>query len=349
MEFTAEMIAGFLGGEVVGDPAAKVRTIAKIEEGKPGALAFLSNPKYEPYLYDTEATIVMVNRSFVPQRPVKATLVKVDDAYAAFAGLLDLYAAHKPRRSGISSQAFVSPSARVPEDAYIGEFAWIGENVSIGKNAQIYPQVYIGDNVRIGDDAILYPGVKIYEECVLGNHVTLHAGVVIGADGFGFAPQENGEFKKIPQIGNVVLEDWVEIGANTCVDRATMGSTVVRRGVKLDNLIQIAHNVQVGENCVFASQVGIAGSTKIGRQCMFGGQVGVAGHITVADGVKVASQSGIANTVKTPGDTLMGSPAYRASSYQRAFAVYKTLPEMRSKLAALEKEVARMKEALGEK
>lgn len=348
MEFTAEMIAGFLGGEIVGNPAAKVWTIAKIEEGQDGALAFLSNPKYEHFIYETKATIVMVNKDFEPQQPVSATMIKVADAYAAFARLLDLYMANKPRKTGISTLAFVSPSATVGENAYVGEFAVIGENVTIGKNAQIYPQVYVGDNVKIGDDVILYPGVKIYEECVLGNHVTLHGGVVIGADGFGFAPQPNGEFKKIPQIGNVILEDWVEIGANTCVDRATMGSTIVHRGVKLDNLIQIAHNVQVGENCVFASQVGVAGSVKIGRNCMFGGQVGVSGHISIADRVQVASQSGIANNVKNEGEVLMGYPAYHASSYQRSFAVFKSLPEMRMTLAKLEKEVAKLKASIGE-
>lgn len=348
MEFTAEMIAGFLGGEIVGDPAAKVSTIAKIEEGSEGALAFLSNPKYEQYIYDTKASIVIVNKTFKAQKEISATLIKVDDAYASFAKLLDLYMSNKPRKSGIAPQAFVSASATVGENAYIGEFAVIGEDVKIGKNAQIYPQVYVGDNVTIGDDVILYPGVKIYEGCVIGNQVIIHGGAIIGADGFGFAPQENGEYKKIPQIGNVVIEDWVEIGANACVDRATMGSTIIKRGVKLDDLVMIAHNVQIGENTVFASQVGIAGSTKVGKNCMFGGQVGVAGHITIADKVLIASQSGIAHSVKKEGETLMGSPAYHSSSYQRAAIAFKSLPDMRVALSRLEKEVERLKALIKE-
>ena len=348
MEFTAEMIAGFLEGEVIGDKTAKVTTICKIEEGEPGALAFLSNPKYEPYIYDTRATIVIVNKDFAPSKEVRATLIKVDNAYGSFAKILELYQSMKPQKSGVSPQAFISSSATVAEGAYVGEFVVIGENVKIGKNAKIYPQVYVGDHVTIGDDAILYPGVKIYEECVLGNHVTLHAGAVIGADGFGFAPQADGTYHKIPQIGNVVIEDWVEIGANTCVDRATMGSTVIRKGVKLDDLVMIAHNVQVGENTVFASQVGIAGSTKIGRNCMFGGQVGIAGHISIADGTQIASQSGIAHSVKKENQALMGAPAYDAASYQRAVIAFRDLPEMRKTLASLKKEVERLTAQLGE-
>ena len=348
MEFTAEMIAGFLEGDVVGDKAAKVTTICKIEEGEPGALAFLSNPKYEPYIYDTKATIVIVNRDFTPGKAVPSTLIRVDNAYASFAKILELYQSMKPQKSGISSQAFISSSAGLGEGSYVGEFAVIGEEVKIGKNAKIYPQVYVGDRVVIGDDVTLYPGVKIYEECVLGNHVTLHAGAVIGADGFGFAPQADGTYHKIPQIGNVVIEDWVEIGANTCVDRATMGSTIIRKGVKLDDLVMIAHNVQVGENTVFASQVGIAGSTKIGRNCMFGGQVGIAGHISIADGTQIASQSGIAHSVKKENQALMGAPAYDAASYQRAIIAFRDLPDMRRKLASLEKEVAGLKARSGE-
>ena len=347
MEFTAELIAGFLNGEIVGDPTTQVHTIAKIEEGHPGALAFLSNPKYEPFIYTTGASIVMVNKTFEPSKPVPATMIKVDDAYGAFAKILELYAANKPQKTGISPKASVSSSATVSEDAYIGEFAVIGENTSVGKNAKIHPQVYVGDNVKIGENVILYPGVKIYEECVLGNNVTLHAGVVIGADGFGFAPQADGSYRKIPQIGNVVIEDDVEIGANTCVDRAMMGSTIIRKGVKLDDLVMIAHNVQIGENTVFASQVGIAGSTKIGKQCMFGGQVGIAGHISIADGTQIASQSGIAHSVKKENQALMGAPAYDAASYQRAVIAFRDLPDMRRNLASLQKEVARLKEELG--
>ncbi len=330
MEFTAEMIAEFLGGEVVGDKEAKVSTLCKIEEGEPGALAFLSNPKYESHIYDTEASIVIVNQDFTPSKPVKSTLIRVENAYAAFAKLLELYNSMKPQKTGVSPLAFVSSSATLGKGSYIGEYVVIGENVTIGKNAKIYPLVYIGDDVVIGDDVII------------------HAGAVIGADGFGFAPQADGTYQKIPQIGNVVIEDRVEIGANACVDRATMGSTIVRAGAKLDDLVMVAHNVVVGENTVFASQVGIAGSTKIGRNCMFGGQVGVAGHITIADGTQIASQSGVANSIKTENQKLMGSPAYDASSYQRAAVVFKELPEMRRKLAAMEKEIARLKEALNE-
>ncbi|MDR2936905.1 MAG: UDP-3-O-(3-hydroxymyristoyl)glucosamine N-acyltransferase [Rikenellaceae bacterium] len=344
MEFTAEMIAAFLGGTVEGNPQAKVWTVAKIEEGHEGALAFLSNPKYEHFIYDSRATIVMVNKDFSAQYPVSATLVRVEDAYAAFARLLDLYVANKPRKSGISPQSAVAPSATVGEGAYVGEFACISPGATIGKNAQIFPQVYVGDGVKIGDNATLYPGVKIYEECVLGDNVTIHAGTVIGGDGFGFAPQADGTYKKIPQIGNVVIEDWVEVGANTCIDRATMGSTVIRRGTKLDNLIQIGHNVQVGESTVVAAQAGIAGSTKVGARCMFGGQVGLAGHIMIADGVQVASQSGIANTVKKEGVRLMGAPAYDAREYQRAAIAFRSLPEMRLTLARVERELNELRE-----
>lgn len=348
MEFTAEIIAEFLEGEIVGDPSVKVNTICKIEEGEAGALAFLSNPKYESHLYHTEASIVIVNKDFTPQKEVPATLIKVENAYGAFAKILELYQSMKPQKEGVSSQAFIASSATVGESAYIGEFAFIGENVTIGKNARIYPQVYIGDNVTIGDDVLLYPGVKIYEECVLGDHVTLHSGVVIGADGFGFAPQADGTFSKIPQVGNVIIEDRVEIGANACVDRATMGSTVVHKGAKLDDLVMIAHNVHIGENTVFASQVGVAGSTKIGKNCMFGGQVGIAGHISIADGTQIASQSGIAHSVKKPGLQLMGSPAYDAGPYQRAAVAFKSLPDILKKVASLEREVKKLKEQQGE-
>jgi UDP-3-O-[3-hydroxymyristoyl] glucosamine N-acyltransferase len=337
MEFTAEMIAGFLEGEITGDPSARVTTICKIDESVPGALAFLSNPKYEHHIYDTKATIVIVNQDFMPTKPVAATMIRVPKAYAAFAKVLELYQSMKPQKSGISPQAFISPSATVGEGAYVGEFAVIGDGVTIGKNAKIYPQVYIGDRVTIGDNVTLWPGAKIYEECVLGDRVTLHAGTVIGADGFGFAPQEDGTYYKIPQIGNVVIESDVEIGANTCVDRATMGSTVIGRGVKLDDLVMVAHNVVIGEDTVFASQVGIAGSTKIGRRCMFGGQVGVAGHISIADGTQIASQSGIAHSVKKTNQTLMGSPAYDAAAYQRAIVAFKSLPDILKKVNALGK------------
>ncbi|MCD8185968.1 MAG: UDP-3-O-(3-hydroxymyristoyl)glucosamine N-acyltransferase, partial [Rikenellaceae bacterium] len=328
------------------DSQAKVTTICKIEEGEPGALAFLSNPKYEPFIYGTKASVVIVNQDFRPNKEVPATLIKVQNAYGAFAKILELYQSMKPQKSGISELACIHASAGLEEEAYVGEFAVIGQDVKIGKNAKIYPQVYIGDRVVIGQGVTLYPGVRIYDECVLGDHVTLHAGVVIGADGFGFAPQPDGSYHKIPQIGNVVIEDEVEIGANTCIDRATMGSTVIKKGTKIDDLVMIAHNVQVGENSVFSAQVGIAGSTRIGRNCMFGGQVGIAGHISIAEGTQIASQSGVANSIKTPNQALMGTPAYDARSYQRAAIAFKSLPEALKKISSLEKELARLKENL---
>ena len=345
MEFTAELIAGYLGGEIAGDPKAAVSTFAKIEEAKPGALAFLANPKYEHYLYDTQATVVIVNKSFTPSAPVAATMIRVEDAYSCFAKLLELYAANKPQKKGISPLASVHETASIGEEAYIGEYAVIGEHVRTGKNCKIYPQVYIGDRVTLGDGVTLYPGVKIYEECRIGDNVTIHAGSVIGADGFGFAPDEKGEFHKIPQIGNVLIENDVEIGANTCIDRATMGSTVIHRGVKLDNLIQIGHNVAIGANTVAASQVGIAGSTKVGAGCMMGGQVGIAGHLTIGNGVKLASKSGISNSIPD-GETYMGSPSMPGIKYHRSYAVFRNLPDLSSKVRRLEKELERLKAEL---
>lgn len=343
MEFTAELIAGFLSGEVVGDPTAKVWTISKIEEGEKGSLSFLSNPKYEHYIYDTRASIVIVNKSFEPSQPVTATMVKVDDAYACFAKLLELYAANKPQKTGISTQSAISQSATLGEDCYVGEFAVIGDNVKIGNGCKIYPQVYIGDNVRIGDNVTINSGVKIYELCVIGNRITIHAGSVIGADGFGFAPNEKGEFSKIPQIGNVVIEDDVEIGANTCIDRATMGSTLIHCGVKLDNLIQIGHNVTVGMNTVCAAQVGIAGSTKVGENCMMGGQVGVAGHLALGDRVQLGSKCGVSNNIPA-GEVHMGYPSLPLSKFHRSNAVYRNLPELSMEVHTLKKEVKKLLE-----
>ena len=338
MEFTAEIIAGFLGGEVVGDKNAKVWTVAKIEEGKPGALSFLANPKYEHFLYTTESTIVMVNRSLELKESVKATLIRVDDAYACFAKLLELYVASKPKKTGISPQAAIHATATLGEECYVGEFAVIGEQVKIGKGCRIYPQVYVGDRVQIGDNVTINAGAKIYEECVIGNNVIVHSGAVIGADGFGFAPNANGEFEKIPQIGNVVLEDDVEIGANTCIDRATMGSTIIRKGAKLDNLIQIGHNVVVGENSVAAAQVGIAGSSKVGAGCMMGGQVGIAGHLSIGNGVQLGSKSGISNNI-ADGQVFMGYPALPSSKFHRVNAVYRNLPELSADVHQLKKQM----------
>ena len=345
MEFTAELIAGYLGGEIAGGPKAVVTKLAKIEEGEAGALAFLANPKYEHYIYDTKATIVIVNRSFEPTAPVAATMIRVDDAYSCFAKLLELYVANKPRKKGVSPLAAIDASATLGDEAYVGEFAVIGANVRLGKNCQIYPHVYVGDNVRLGNNVQLFPGVKIYEQCEIGDNVTIHAGSVIGADGFGFAPDDKGAYHKIPQIGNVRIESDVEIGANTCIDRATMGSTVIRRGVKLDNLIQIGHNVTVGENTVAASQVGVAGSSKVGANCMFGGQVGIAGHLTVGDRVKIASKSGVSNSIPE-GETYMGSPAMPGIKYHRSHAVFRNLPDLSYKVRQLEKELAKLRKII---
>jgi len=341
MEFTAEMIAGVLEGDIVGDKEAKVHTFAKIEEGHTGALSFLANPKYEHYIYDTLSSVVIVNRSFEPSRPVAATLIRVDDAYGCFAKLLEFYVANKPRKVGISPRAAIDPSAELGSECYVGDFAVIESGVRIGARCRIYPQAYIGDNVRIGDNVTINSGVKIYEGCVIGNNVTLHAGAVIGADGFGFAPNAEGCFDKIPQIGNVVIEDDVEIGANTCIDRATMGSTRILRGVKLDNLIQIGHNVVIGENTVAAAQVGIAGSTKVGRNCMFGGQVGIAGHLSIGDNVRAGSQSGIDNNVDS-NDVRMGSPSLSGLKYHRSNAIFRNLPELSRTVSRLEKRVGEL-------
>jgi len=344
MEFSAEMIAGFLGGEITGDKSAKVWTIAKIEEGEPGSLSFLSNPKYEPHIYDTEASIVIVSHTFKPERPVKATLVAVEDPYASFAKLLELYVANKPQKKGIRELAMIHPSARLGEGCYVGEYAVIDEDVIAGEGCRFFPHVYVGDRVRIGKNVTLHAGVRIYEECVIGDRVIIHAGTVIGADGFGFAPNEKGEFKKIPQIGNVVIEDDVEIGANTCIDRATMGSTVIKKGVKLDNLIQIAHNVVIGENTVCAAQVGIAGSTKVGHNVMMGGQVGIVGHIRIGDHVQLGSRSGISNNIPD-NEVFMGAPAMPNSKFQRVNAVYRNLPDLSAKVHQLEKRLKKCEES----
>jgi UDP-3-O-[3-hydroxymyristoyl] glucosamine N-acyltransferase len=337
MTFTAETIAGFLGGEITGDPQATVSEFAKIEEGRAGALSFLANPKYEHYVYSTLSSIVIVGKDFAPSAPVAATLIRVADSYAAFASLLRLYEQSKPRPVGISPRASVAEDAVLGADCYVGDFAVIDSGVRIGDGVLIYPQSYVGRGVSIGDGTTINAGVKIYEGCVIGARVVIHAGSVIGADGFGFAPSD-GEFAKIPQIGNVVIEDGVEIGANTCIDRATMGSTVLRRGVKLDNLIQVGHNVEIGENTVAAAQTGIAGSTKIGAGCMFGGQVGIAGHLTLGDGVKMGAQSGIDQDVPA-GGTLLGSPGLPGIRFHRSWAVFRSLPELSLRVAQLEKEI----------
>lgn len=343
MKFKAQDIAEMLEGEVVGDLNTEVSGVSKIEDGKPETLAFLANAKYEHYIYDTKASIVLVNKTFKPTKSVQATMIKVEDAYQAVATLLQMYDDMKPKPTGIEEPSFISKSSKIGKEPYIGAFAYIGSNVTIGDNVKIYPHAYIGDNVKIGDNSTIYSGVKIYESCILGQNCTIHASSVIGADGFGFAPSDNNDYKKVPQIGNVILEDNVEIGANSCIDRATMGSTFIRKGVKIDNLVQIAHNVEVGKNTVVAAQTGIAGSAKIGEHCMFGGQVGIVGHLEVANGVQVAAQSGIPSSVKTEGAILQGTPAIKISNFQKSYVVYRRLPELSRKVSQLEKQIEELK------
>lgn len=341
MEFSAKQIAQFVQGVIEGDENATVNTFAKIEDGKPGAISFLSNPKYTHYIYDTESSIVLVDKSVELEKPTKATLIKVDNAYECVAKLLQLYESMKPKKTGIDSLAFISPSAKIGENVYIGAFAYIGDNVVIGDGCQIYPNVVICENAKVGNDCLFYPNVTIYHDCHVGNRVTLHAGSVVGSDGFGFAPSENG-YDKIPQIGIVTIEDDVEIGANTCIDRSTMGSTYVRKGVKLDNLVQIAHNVEIGENTVMSAQVGIAGSTKVGSWCMFGGQVGLAGHITIGDRTLLGAQSGVPGNLKG-NEELIGTPPMPLRQYFKSQAIFRRLPDMYKDLNDLKKEMESFK------
>ncbi len=347
MEFKAQNIADFLGGTVEGDANVIVSGVAKIEEGKPGTLAFLSNPKYNKYIYETEASIVIVNQDFELEAEVLATLIRVPDAYKAFASLLELYQQAKINKSGIETPSFVDDTAILGSDIYVGAFAYIGKNVQIGNHVKIYPHVYVGDNTIIGDDSILFSGVKIYEDTKIGSACILHAGAVIGADGFGFAQKEDGSYQKIPQVGNVIIEDLVEIGANSTIDCATMGSTIVRKGTKIDNLVQIAHNVEVGENTVMAALTGIAGSAKIGKNCRFGGQVGVAGHITVGDNVNVGAMSGVSHSIKS-NNTVLLAPAMDIGQASRVIAVYRNLPKLREQVLNLEKQIDQIKIKLEE-
>ena len=344
MEFTAQQIAAYLQGEIVGNENATVHTFAKIEEGVPGAISFLSNPKYTPYIYDTQASIVLVNKDFVPEHEVKATLIKVDNAYDALARLLTLYEQSKPRKTGIDPLAFIAPTAQVGKDVWVAPFAYVGEHAVVGDRTRIYPHATVDDGVRIGEDCTLYAGATVYHDCRIGNRCTLHAGSVVGADGFGFAPTPQG-YEKIPQIGIAILEDDVEIGANTCVDRATMGATIVRKGVKLDNLVQIAHNDEIGANTVMAAQAGVAGSTKVGEWCMFGGQVGVAGHIQIGDRVVFGAQSGVPGSVKND-QRLIGSPPMEEKPFFKSSAIFRKLPDMYFELNALRKELNELKKQL---
>lgn len=336
MKFTAEQIAGILEGEVVGNPNAEVYKLAKIEEGTSGSLTFLSNPKYQSFIYTTEATITIVNSTFEAEQPITTTLIKVEDAYKAFSKLLEYYNQVKLMKSGIEQPSVISENVVYGEQLYLGSFSYIGKNVTIGNNVKIYPNSFIGDNVTIGDDCIFFAGVRIYSETEIGNRCTIHSGSIIGSDGFGFAPTEDGSYSKIPQIGNVILEDNVEVGSCTTIDRATLGSTIIRKGVKLDNQIQIAHNVEIGENTVIAAQTGIAGSTKIGKNCMIGGQVGFAGHLVIGDNVRIQAQSGIGKNIKD-GETIQGSPAFNYGDWNKSYVHFRNLPKIVADLEELKK------------
>lgn len=338
MEFTAAQIASILNGEIEGDASVVVRGLSKIEEGKINTLSFLANPKYEEHIYNTQASVAIVNKAFMPNAdlPSTLTLIKVDDAYACFAKLLEAYNQFRVKQPKIEQPSFMSESAKIGQGLYLGAFAYIADDVVVGDDVKIYPHVYIGDNVKIGNGCVIYAGAKIYADCVIGNHCVIHAGAVIGADGFGFSPNQENGYNKVPQIGNVILEDFVEIGANTCVDRATLGSTILRKGVKLDNLVQIAHNVELGENTAMAAQVGVAGSTKIGKRVQVGGQVGISGHIKIADDVKIAAQSGIPNDIRKEGEILLGSPAIPIDEFKKSYFGFRKLPQILKRLQDLE-------------
>ncbi|WP_299104452.1 UDP-3-O-(3-hydroxymyristoyl)glucosamine N-acyltransferase [uncultured Tenacibaculum sp.] len=337
MKFTAKQIADILEGDIVGNPDVEVSKLSKIEEGELGSLTFLSNPKYNQYIYDTNASIAIVNKSFEPEKEITTTLIKVENAYKSFSKLLEFYNQVKNNKTGRENPHFIADSAKIGTNEYIGAYAYIGDNVVLGDNVKVYPNTYIGDNVTIGDNSIIYAGVKIYSETVIGKDCKIHSGTVIGSDGFGFAPDENGEYKAVPQIGNVIIEDNVDIGANSTIDRATLGSTVIRKGVKLDNQIQIAHNVEIGKNTVIASQSGVAGSTKVGENCMIGGQVGIVGHISIGNNVKIQAQSGIGRSLKD-NDVVQGSPAFGYSDYSKSYVYFKNLPKLASTVHKLEKE-----------
>lgn len=338
MNFTAQQIAGILEGDIIGDPEVEVSKLSKIEEGTEGSLTFLANPKYKAYIYSTKASITIVNKTFEPENKITTTLIKVDDAYKSFSKLLEYYNQVKLNKHGIEQPSFISESASVGDNIYVGAFSYIGDNVKIGNNVKIFPSTYIGDNVTIGNDTIIFAGAKIYSECTIGNNCVINSGAIIGADGFGFAPNEKGEYAKVPQTGNVIIEDFVDVGAATTIDRATLGSTVIRRGVKLDNQIQIAHNVEIGRNTVIAAQTGIAGSTKIGENCQIGGQVGIVGHITIGNNVKIQAQSGIGRNVKDD-EVLQGSPALSYGDYNKSYVHFKNLPKIVKGINEIEKKL----------
>ena len=338
MKFTAAQIAGILEGEVVGNPEAEVFKLSKIEEGTEGSLTFLANPKYTNYIYSTKATVTIVNSTFEPEQEITTTLIKVEDAYKSFSKLLEYYNQVKLMKSGIEQPSVISDGVTYGSDLYLGSFCYVGKNVTIGNNVKIYPNSFIGDNVTIGDDCVFFAGVRIYSETVIGNRCTIHSGTIIGSDGFGFAPQEDGTYAKVPQIGNVIIEDDVEIGACTTVDRATLGSTIIRKGVKLDNHIQVAHNVEIGENTVIAAQTGIAGTTKIGKNCLIGGQVGFAGHLVIGDGVKIQAQSGIGKNLEA-GEVVQGSPAFNYGDFAKSFVHFRNLPKIVTDLEELKNKI----------
>ena len=338
MVFTAGQIAGILEGEVEGNPEIAVHRLAKIEEGESGSLTFLANPKYTAHIYTTRASVTIVNKDFVPEQDITTTMIKVDDAYESFSKLLEYYNQVKNTKVGIEAPVFTADDAVYGENFYLGAFSYLGNNVVIGENVKIYPNVYVGDNVKIDDNVIVFAGAKIYSETVIGKNCMIHSGAIIGADGFGYTPNKEGEFSKVPQTGNVVLEDNVDVGAGTTIDRATLGSTILRKGVKLDNQIQIAHNVEIGEHTVIAAQTGIAGSTKIGKRCMIGGQVGIVGHITVGDNVKIQAQSGIGRNIKD-NEVLQGSPALNYGDYNKSYVHFKNLPKIVNRIDKLEKKI----------
>ena len=346
MKFLASQIAALLNGTVEGNPETEVWNVAKIEEGAPGMLSFLANPKYIPYIYETRSSVVIVNKDFVAEKPTSATLIRVDDAYASFAKLLAFYDQMSQDKRGVSSLAFVSSTAKCGENLYLGEFAFVGENVTLGNNVKVYPQVYVGDGCVIGDNTVLYPGVRLYRNTVVGQRCIIHAGAVIGADGFGFVPQEDGHYDKIPQVGNVMIDDDVEIGANTTIDRSTMGSTRVHKGVKLDNLIHLAHNVEIGENSALAAQVGVSGSTHLGKNCVVGGQSGFVGHLHIANGSKFGGQCGIMGSIKEENQEFMGTPIQPLRQYLKSNARFRHIDEMARKIEELEKEVEKLKSSL---
>lgn len=337
MKFTAEQIAGILDGVVEGNPQVEVSKLSKIEEGEEGALTFLANPKYTHYIYSTKASIAIVNNTFKPEQDLSCTLIKVEDAYKSFSKLLEYYNQVKLNKSGVEQPSYISENVKKGDNIYIGAFTYVGNNVTLGNNVKIFPSSYIGDNVTIGDNTVVFSGAKVYSESIIGNNCVINSGAIIGADGFGFAPDENGEYSKVPQIGNVILEDFVDIGAATTIDRATLGSTIIRRGVKLDNQIQIAHNVEIGKNTVIAAQTGVAGSTKIGENCQIGGQVGIVGHITIGNNVRIQAQSGIGRNVKD-NEVLQGSPALSYGDFNKSYVYFKNLPKIVKTVNDLEKQ-----------